>query len=234
MRDDEAVNAEVKRPQRSSHRRLRPSGSAASPRGRGFVHLVALVAALPASAVLVWRDGFGHGVGLYALALVGLYAASVSYHLFSWSPASRRRWRQVDYAMINVFISACVTPYCLLAVPGVLGEVVLGLSWFSATTAVLIVAVRFEATRHFMSWACVLFGWLPAVTLPEAVHHLGTLQFLLLGSMGLLYTAGAVVLATRWPDPDPEVFGYHEVWHSMVVVASACYFVVVWSLAAPR
>lgn len=234
MRDDEAVSAKGKRPLRSSDRRLRPSGSAASPRGRGFVHLVALIAALPASALLVWRDGFGRGVGLYALALVGLYAASVSYHLLASSPASRRRWRQVDYAMIYVFISACVTPYCLLAIPGLLGEVVLGISWSSAAAAVLIVAVRFEATRRSMSWAYLLLGWLPAVTLPEAVGHLSTLQLFLLGSMGLLYTAGAAVLATRWPDPVPEVFGYHEVWHSMVVVASACYFVVVWSLAAPH
>jgi hemolysin III len=72
------------------------------------------------------------------------------------------------------------------------------------------------------------------VTLPEAFHRLSTPQLALLASMAFLYTTGAGVLATRWPDPNPEVFGYHEVWHTMVVVASACYFVLVWLLAAPH
>jgi len=71
-------------------------------------------------------------------------------------------------------------------------------------------------------------------TSPEAIDRLATAQLALFGSMGLLYTAGAGVLATRWPDPRPAVFGYHEVWHSMVVVASACYFVLVWSFLGPH
>lgn len=72
------------------------------------------------------------------------------------------------------------------------------------------------------------------VTLPEAVHRLGTRQFALLGVLGLFYTPGAAVLAARWPDPAPKVFGYHEVGHTMVIIASACGFVLVWSLAAAR
>ena len=228
------MNDEGARTLRSTDRRLRPSGSGEAPRGRGLVHLGALVVALPAGAILVWRDGAGGGVGLYAVALVGLYAASVSYHLSSWSPTARRRLRQVDYAMIYVFIAASMTPYCLLGVPGEVSLVVLGLGWFGAGTAVLAIAICFEATRRLASSGYLVLGWLAVVTVPEAIHRLSTPQLALLGSMALLYTAGAGVLATRWPDPNPEVFGYHEVWHSMVVVASACSFVLVWSLAAPH
>jgi hemolysin III len=94
------VTDEGARTPRSTDHLLRPSGSKEAPRGRGLVHLGALVVALPASAILVWRDGVGGGVGLYVLALVGLYAASAGYHLGSWSPTARRRLRQVDYAMI--------------------------------------------------------------------------------------------------------------------------------------
>ncbi|MFZ0059482.1 MAG: hemolysin III family protein [Acidimicrobiales bacterium] len=219
---------------RPTSRRLRPTGSAESPRGRGLIHLGALVLALPAGVLLVCRYGVGEGVGVYALTLVGLYAASVSYRLGRWSPIAFRRARQVDYAMIYVFIAGCMTPYCLLAVPGAVSRVVLAIGWFWVAAAVLTIAIWFEATRRFMSWAYLLLGWLPVVTLPEAIHDLTTLQFILVGAMGLLYTAGVGVLAARWPDPRPEVFGYHEVWHTMVVVASACYFVVVWSLAAPH
>jgi hemolysin III len=171
---------------------------------------------------------------LYAVALVALYAASASYHLCSSSPTARRRLRQVDYAMIYVFIAASMTPYCLLGVPGEVSLVVLGLGWFGAGIAVLAIGICFEATRRLTSSAYLVLGWLAVFTLPEAIHHLSAPQLALLGSMALLYTAGAGVLAARWPNPNPEVFGYHEVWHTMVVVASACYFVLVWSLAVPH
>jgi hemolysin III len=72
------------------------------------------------------------------------------------------------------------------------------------------------------------------VTLPEAVHHLGARQLALLVSMAFFYTAGAGMLAAKWPDPAPDVFGYHEVWHTMVIIASACGFIFVWSLGGPR
>jgi len=228
------VSDEAARAARSADRRRRPSGTGAAPRARGLVHFGALVVALPACAVLVWRGGAGRGVGVYAVALVGMYAASATYHLGSWSPAALRRLRQLDYAMIPVYIMACITPYCLLCVPGRVSLVVLGVGWFWAGADVLSTAISFEATRRFTSVSYLLLGWLPMVTLPEAIHALSAPQLALFGLMGFLYTAGAGVLATRWPDPRPDVFGYHEVWHAMVVVASACYFVLVWSFAVLR
>ena len=215
-------------------RRLRLSGSEEAPRGRGLLHLGALLVALPAAVLLVWRDGPGRGVGLYAVALVGLYAVSASYHLVSWAPTARQRMRLADHEMIFLFIAASATPYCLLAVPGKLSDVVLGLVWLGAGAAAVSVATRFEASRRLTSAAYVVLGWLAVVTLPEAVHRLGAGQLALLGALGLFYTAGAAVLAARWPDPAPKVFGYHEVWHTMVVIASACGFVLVWSLAGAR
>ena len=117
---------------RPAGRRLRLSGTGDAPRARGWLHLAALVVALPAAVVLVWRGGPGDGVAVYALALVGLFAVSASYHLCPWTPASRRRMRLIDHQMIFVFIAAATTPYCLLAVPGTLADVVLGLVWAGA------------------------------------------------------------------------------------------------------
>ena len=235
MVEHEAVGDQRDASPRPTSRRLRPTGSAESPRGRGLIHLGALVLALPAGVLLVCRDGVGEGVGVYALTLVGLYAASVSYHLGRWSPVAFRRaasGRLRDDLRLHRRMHDAI----LLARGSGRGvsRVVLAIGWFWVAAAVLTIAIWFEATRRFMSWAYLLLGWLPVVTLPEAIHDLTTLQFILVGAMGLLYTAGVGVLAARWPDPRPEVFGYHEVWHTMVVVASACYFVVVWSLAAPH
>ena len=218
----------------ASRRRLRLSGSEDAPLGRGLVHLGALVLALPAGVALVWRDGTAGGVAVYAAALVGLYATSASYHLGSWSPAALRRMRQIDHAMIYVFIAASLTPYCLLAVPGEVSLVVLGLAWLGAGAVVVAIAISLEARPRLTSSAYLVLGWLAVITVPEALRHLSTAQLALLGSMAFLYTAGAGVLAARWPDPRPEVFGYHEVWHTMVVIASACYFVLVWSVAGPH
>ena len=228
------MNAEGTPAPGPTERRLRLSGSKEAPLGRGLVHLGALLVALPAGTLLVWRDGAGGGVGLYAVSLVVLYAVSASYHLCSWAPRARRRMRQLDHEMIFVFIAASATPYCLLGVPGELSNVVLCLVWVGAGAAVLAVATRFEASRRITSPAYVVLGWLAVVTLPEAVHDLAIRQLALLGSLAFFYTAGAWVLAARWPDPAPKVFGYHEVWHTMVVLASACGFLLVWSLAAPR
>ncbi len=189
--------------------------------------------ALPAAVVLVWRGGPGDGVAVYALALVGLFAVSASYHLWPWTPASRRRMRLIDHQMIFVFIAAATTPYCLLAVPGTLADVVLGLVWAGAVAAAAAVAVHFEASRRVTSTAYIVLGWLAALTLPDAAEHLRAGQLVLMAGMALLYTGGAGVLAAKWPDPAPEVFGYHEVWHAMVVIATACGFMLVWSLAVP-
>lgn len=190
--------------------------------------------AIPASATLIWHAGVRGGVIVYAVALVCLYAVSAAYHIFSWSSKARLRWRKLDHAMIYLFIVSSMTPYCLLGVPGTLADVVLAVGWLGAAAAVLAIVFRFETTRRLVSAGYIVLGWLVVVTLPQAFSRLSAVQLGLLGAMGFLYTAGAVVLATRWPDPHPTVFGYHEVWHTMVVVASASYFVVVWTLVGGR
>ncbi len=200
------------------------------PLGRGFLHLGALLMALPAGGVLLWRHGPGGGVAVYVVGLLGLYAVSAGYHLGSWSPSARRRMRQADHEMIFVFIAATATPYCLLGVPGPLSDVVLGLVWGGAGATALAITTRFESSHFFISASYIVLGWLAALTFPEALHRLDIWQLALLGSMGTLYTAGAGVLASRWPNPSPRWFGYHEVWHAMVVLASACGFALVWSL----
>ncbi len=218
---------------------LRPSGRNRCtldgedvPRWRGVLHALALVVALPAVTVLIWRHGLGGGLLVYAAGLVGLYAVSSSYHLAAWSPAGRRRMSRADHEMIFVFIAATATPYCLLGVPGEFSDIVLGSFWLGACLGAFAVQIRFEKSRGIISAAYLFLGWLALFTFPEAVQRLDFVQLSLLGAMGGLYTAGTVVQARRWPNPSPRVFGYHEVWHAMVVLASACGFALIWSFGA--
>jgi len=215
-------------------RRLRSTGTEDAPLGRGVVHLAALILAVPCSIGLVVHAGPGGGVWLYAIGLVGLFAVSATYHRFNWSQGARRRWRQLDYATIYFFIAASMTPYCLLGVPGALSTAVLALGWTAATAAILTVIISFDRARKVLSSGYLGLGWLVVVTFPLAFSRLSVVELLLLGATGALYTLGAIVLATRWPDPRPETFGYHEVWHSFVVAATICYFLMVWEISAPR
>jgi len=208
---------------------VRLTGTALSPRWRGRLHLGALFLAAPAAGALIWRERTP-AVAVYAICLVALYAVSSGYHLLPLSAVRRNVMRRADHAMIYVFTAASYTPFCVRAVPGQLGVAVLVLVWTGAAAGVAIKVFGFQRTQLAGSILYVLLGWLAIVTLPGAARTLGATQLGLILTMGTLYSAGAVVLFTRRLDPIPHVFGYHEVWHASVVLASACYFAVIWGL----
>jgi hemolysin III len=208
---------------------VRLSGTELSPTWRGRLHLGALLVSVPAAGALIWRDRTAPII-VYACCLVGLFAVSSGYHLLPLSVGRRGAMRRADHAMIYVFTAASYTPFCILAVPGALGRVVLVLVWAGAAVGVAIKVFGFQKTQLAGSVLYVLLGWLAIITLPGAARNLGITQWCLLVAMGVLYSAGAVVLFTRRPDPVPHVFGYHEVWHASVVLASACYFAMIWGL----
>ncbi|MGH9114874.1 MAG: PAQR family membrane homeostasis protein TrhA [Acidimicrobiales bacterium] len=208
---------------------IRLSGTESAPRWRGRLLLGALVASVPAATALAWRDQ-SPAISLYATALVGLFAVSAAYHLLSLSPVQRRTMRQVDHAMIYAYMAAAYTPFCLRAVGGTLGWVVLSLAWAGCAVGIGIKAFRFRRTRAVAGALYMLLGWLAVVTVPTVVRNLDLQELVLLCVMGSFYTGGAVALATRRPDPAPSVFGYHEVWHACVVLACLCYFMAVWGL----
>ncbi len=147
--------------------------------------------------------------------------------------AGARYWmRRVDHAVIYVFIAGAFTPMCLLVAPGTNGKVLVAVAWIGAGLGVTIKLVDLERTRVLGGTLYILLGWLAMVILPAMLHRLDAAQLSLLFIQGTLYTLGALVLVVRRPDPYPDVFGYHEVWHTMVVVATACYYLVLWSLFA--
>jgi hemolysin III len=210
------------------------SGDTGVPRLRGWLHLVALVAAVPTAVLLFLHSRPGVpvlSVGIYAVGLVGLYAVSAGYHLIRWSAVARARMRRLDHAMIYVFIGACYTPICLLVVGGRFGAALLMLGWTTAAAGAVTTMSRFSDSR----WAAagyLVVGWLAVLGFPRVLTRLGFTELALLAAGGLAYTFGSVVLATRRPNPSPRVFGYHEVWHAMVVAGSAFHYALFWRLVA--
>lgn len=212
-------------------RAVRLSGTADTPRWRGRIHLWACLAAVPAGTALVLAHP-SPSVDIYVATLVLLYGTSAGYHLLPLSAPWRRRLRQADHAMIYVFTAASVTAFCHLAVHGLVGTTVAIFTWAGAAAGVVLKVRGFDRAHGLGAGLYFLLGWLVVITLPGAVAHLSPRQLLLLGAVAALYSGGAVVLFTRRPDPVPHVFGYHEVWHAAVVAASACFFTLVWELAA--
>jgi hemolysin III len=164
---------------------------------------------------------------IFSATLTGLFGVSATYHLGQWSARAHRTWKHLDHSMIFLFIAGTYTPVTLLALRPPWGIALLLLAWSGATVGVLITVLRLDQW-HRVGFALYLtLGWLAVIATPQLVHGLSRVELALLVAGGALYTVGAVVLARKWPDPHPVVFGYHEVWHAFVVGASACHFILV-------
>jgi hemolysin III len=209
----------------------RLSGDESCPKFRGWPLLIGFVLAVPAgAAVLVRAAGHGHTVptAIYVAGLVGLYGIGWIYHLLRWSPVARARLRRLDHAVIYFFIAATYTPIVAVGLHDAVGYWLLAATWAGAALGATAKLVRFEGSRVIGGTMYIVVGWLAIIGVHDFVTKLGVVDTVLMYGGGMLYTAGAIVLATRRPDPRPDLFGYHEVWHTMVLVASALHYVLIW------
>ncbi|HZD72607.1 MAG TPA: hemolysin III family protein [Actinomycetota bacterium] len=196
------------------------------PRWRGRLHLAAFAVSLPAGVALCAVAGSSSAltsVAVYALTVCGVFGVSAAFHLVPWSPAGRRRMDRLDRAMIYLQIAGTYTPVSLLALGRGLAIGVLAVVWAGAAAGAALVLwrgnIRVVGLAIYM-----LLGWPSVVVLPFAatrVHLLGV-ALLLVG--GVIYTAGAIMLVRRWPDLNPTIFGYHEVWHVLTLIAGTCHW----------
>lgn len=202
---------------------------------RGRIHLAALVAAIPAAIALVVASGGSVAkvaAAAYGTTLVLLFAASSAYHRLGRSGTAFAVLRRLDHSSIFLLIAGSYTPVCLVALSGWWASALLVAVWTAAVVGVLLKLFRFEHS-HKLGFALYLtMGWALVAALPGLVTNLGTSTLVLLVAGGVLYTVGAIVLATRFPNPFPRYFGYHEVWHVMVVAAAVCHFVAIQSFVA--
>lgn len=200
------------------------------PRMRGVSHQVAAYVAAIAGAILVAVvDGARPRVivALYAVTLTGMFRTSAMLHRRDWGPRAFAWWRRADHAMIFLFIAGTYTPLCLLGMANQSGERLLLLVWIAASAGVLRALVWPHAPRAVTSGLFVVVGWLVVAYLPDARAAFDAATFTWLVAGGVWFTVGAVIYATRWPDPWPRVFGFHEVFHVLIIVGCACHFVAV-------
>ncbi len=189
--------------------------------------------AIPAAAALaVIAPGLKArlSVIVYGAGVCALYGVSAAYHRGAWSVSGRRRMKRLDHGTIFVMIAATYTPVCLLVIRDRLGTGLLIGVWVGAAAGMTL-AVTGIAERRYIGFVCYLsLGWLAMLGLPAVLNHGTPFVSAMMITGGVVYTAGTVVLASRHPNPFPQTFGYHEVWHTMVIAASACHYLLILSL----
>lgn len=198
------------------------------PRLRGVSHEIACFLAAPSWALLLVAAETSTartGALVYGASLFSLFLASAVYHRPTWSPRARRVLWRVDHSAIFLLIAGTFTPLCLLL--GDAGRSVLAMVWLGAAAGVLLSWVWVRAPRPLMAGLYVLLGWFAVPMLPALHAAMGPAALGLLLTGGLLYSSGAIIYALRRPDPYPAVFGYHEIFHLLVIAAAACHFAVV-------
>jgi hemolysin III len=165
---------------------------------------------------------------VYGLGLVMLFTVSALYHRVQWSPSARARMRTLDHSNIFVFIASSYTPIHLLGVGGTYGTVLCAACWTGALFGLLQTLFWPTAPRALHVGAYVVVGWTGALGLLPLARHTGVVPPAMLLVGGIVYTLGALVYARKRPDPWPGTFGYHEVFHALVIAACACLYVTVW------
>jgi hemolysin III len=209
----------------------------APPRFRGVTHLLAFVAAAPVGVLVVVhaRSGIAQfGAVVFAASVAAMLGVSSLFHRRRWTPA-RKRWIGVlDHAMIYVLIGGTYTPIALLVLRTGWRTPLLMVVWGGGIVATATKLLRPNTPGWVSACTCLVLGWISVITLPQIIERIGLGAACLLVVGGLAYTAGAVVYARRRPDPFPRSFGYHEIFHLLVVVAVACQYLTVGLFVLPR
>lgn len=206
------------------------SGLPLKPRLRGHLHQWAAATFFVAGIVLI---ALAHGgrarfaATVYVIAVCLLYGTSALYHRRTWQPKARAIMRRLDHSMILVLIAGTYTPFALLLLHGSTSTAVLALAWGGALAGITLRMLWISAPRWAVIPPYLVVGWIAVFVMPELLHAGGVATLVLVAGGGLIYSLGAVVYATKRPDPWPKTFGYHEVFHLMTILAGVMMYIAI-------
>jgi hemolysin III len=206
-----------------------PEGAApeVKPRWRGASHAVAAIVFPVLGAVLV---AVAHTTAarwaalVYSIGVTAMYVTSACYHRGHWKPSVRRRLRRLDHSMILVGIAATYTPVAVVGLDTRSARIMLGVVWPLALAGIVVQMLWLSAPRWLVAGLYVVIGWTALAFVPVLWHRLGVATFSLIICGGVVYSVGALVYSTRRPDPMPAVFGFHEVFHALVILAGLIFY----------
>ena len=208
----------------------------AKPLLRGWSHGFAAGFAVALTRELWQRSGDGARalpIAVFGLAMIVLYAASAIYHLGDWTPEQERRLQRIDHASIYLLIAGSYTPLCVYLLDGRERLAMLAAVWACAIAGALLCVRTVRMSASVRALLYLGMGWIGVAAMPTLVGTLDAAALATLLAGGAFYSIGAVVYATERPDPVPHVFGYHEVFHLLVISGSAALALLVWFWVLP-
>jgi hemolysin III len=206
------------------------AGELAKPKWRGVLHQAAFVVAVGIAPLLILTADGGRAqfaAAVFAGSVVACFGASALYHRVTWKPRARLWMRRIDHAGVYLLIAGTYTPVSMLVLRGAWRPVVLTIIWAGAAAAIVLKFVWVGAPKWLAAAIGIALGWVAVVVLPQLVGRVNLAAVILLVAGGLAYTLGAIVYVRRRPDPVPEVFGYHELFHALTIVGVACQYVAI-------
>lgn len=207
------------------------------PRLRGASHLGAAIGLPLLGAALI---AAGHDTGariasaVYTLGVTAMYAVSATYHRGRWTPETKRKLRRLDHSTILVSIAATYTPLTVVGLDGAAGTPLLVAVWTLTAVGVVVRNLWLDAPRWLAVAVYLAVGWLSVLAMPAMWDQIGPGSTMLIAVGGLAYSVGAVVYARQRPDPFPTTFGYHEVFHALVVIAGLLMYAAEYRVVSAR
>jgi hemolysin III len=216
--------------------KLLPDGLV-KPRLRGVSHQYAFFVSLGCGVGLILAASGGRArlaATIYAVAVSALLGTSALYHRVTWRPSARRWMKRLDHSMIFVLIAGTYTPVALLALKGSLASTILIVLWVGALGGVIFKLAWIDAPKWLFAAVYVILGLVTAAIFGELPAKIGWLGAAGIALGGLLYVTGAVIYASGRPNPWPKVFGYHEIFHALVLAAAGLHYAVIAFAVLPR
>ena len=207
------------------------------PRLRGVSHQYAFFVSVGCGVGLILAASGGRAriaATIYAVAVSALLGTSALYHRVTWRPEARRWMKRLDHSMIFVLIAGTYTPVALLALRGSLANTILIVLWAGALGGVVFKLAWIDAPKWLFAAVYVALGLVSAAIFGELPATIGWLGVAGLTGGGVLYLLGAVIYTSGRPDPVPNVFGYHEVFHALVLAAAGLHYAVIAFAVLPR
>ena len=165
---------------------------------------------------------------IFAATAALLFGVSALLHLGGWTPHVESILRRLDHANIYLIIAGTYTPFAVLALPPDEGKVLLTIVWTGALIGVAMRLFWIGTPRWLSTTLYVVVGWIVVFFIPDLIEGAGAGVVVLVALGGILYTIGAIVYATKWPNPSLRTYGFHEVFHTLTVAAFAAHYIAVW------
>lgn len=209
--------------------------AATRPRLRGISHRIALVLAIPLGVVSTMALPAGTprvAGGIFAGAITTMLGCSSLLHLRPWPPRQHERLLRLDHSGIYVAIVGTIVPVAWLGLTGGWQRAMVLFAIVGAVVGIVLEWLPPALPRGVPNTLFLVMSWLPVLAVPALYRRVGAGPVALLLAGGVLYSVGAAIVGLRRPDPVPGVFGYHELWHALVLAAVALHWWMILGLAA--